>query len=141
MCLFLLPTRFRRKARVKPYGSAGGQRASLPDSDSSSPISAPILRFMATIWRRTAGVSGAGWIAAAAYGAHGLKGLDEPFVKTWDNGTRMHGYHSCVLALVPALNLRMPHVAGGLFLAGTAIFSGSCYAAVLTRDRANGRFA
>ena len=33
------------------------------------------------------------------------------------------------------------HAAGVLFFSGTCIFSGSCYAAVLSRDRSNGRFA
>ena len=93
------------------------------------------------VWRRVAGLSGASWVAAAAYGAHGLKGLDAQFVKTWDNGCRMHGFHSLALAMVPALKLSSPHAAGVLFLSGTCIFSGSCYAAVLTRDRTNGRFA
>ena len=69
MCLFCL-TRFRRKARV-PYGSAGGQRASLPDSD--RPVQfAPILRFMATICAaRQAFPALAG--LRQLYGAHGLK--------------------------------------------------------------------
>ena len=104
------------------------------------------------VWRRVAGLSGASWVAAAAYGAHGLKGLDAQFVKTWDNGCRMHGFHSLALAMVPALKLSRPHAAGVLFLSGTCIFSGrrrtmhmpgqdDAYAAVLTRDRTNGRFA
>ena len=93
------------------------------------------------IWRRLAGLSGASWVGAAAYGAHGLQGLDPIQMKTWDNGNKMHGMHSIMLAMVPTLKLKAPHLSGAFFLAGTAVFSGSCYAAVLTKDRANGRFA
>ena len=47
--------------------------------------------------------------------------------------------HSIMLAICPLL--KRPHLSGVFFLTGTAVFSGSCYAAVFTKDRANGRFA
>jgi uncharacterized membrane protein YgdD (TMEM256/DUF423 family) len=93
----------------------------------------------AHVWWRIAGLSGASYVGAAAYGAHALNGADAALVKSFENGNRMHGLHSIMLALCPLL--KRPHISGALFLGGTAVFSGSCYAAALTKDRANGRFA
>ena len=91
------------------------------------------------IWWRVAGLSGASSVGLAAYGAHGLKDLDVQFTKTFENGNRMHMQHSILLALCPLL--KRPHTTGLLLLGGITIFSGSCYAAVFTRDRNNGRLA
>ena len=94
---------------------------------------------MAHLWRRLAGLSGASSVGLAAYGAHGIK-FDDPALKvTWDNGVRLHMVHSAMLALCPLLP--RPGLSGTLFLSGITVFSGSCYAAVLTNDRRNGRFA
>jgi uncharacterized membrane protein YgdD (TMEM256/DUF423 family) len=51
----------------------------------------------------------------------------------------MHTVHSVLLAICPLL--KRPHLTGTLLLGGIGVFSGSCYAAVLTKDRANGRLA
>lgn len=88
---------------------------------------------------RLAGLSGASAVGAAAYGAHGLNDLDPALKKAFDNGNRMHLVHSVMIA--GSAKLPRPMLSGGLFLAGTVIFSGSCYAAALSGDRANGRFA
>ena len=85
------------------------------------------------LWWRVAGLSGASWVGMAAYGAHGLKDVDPGLQKAFDNGNKMHGMHSIMLAVCPLL--KRPHATGALFLAGTAIFSGSCYAVALTKDR------
>ena len=85
------------------------------------------------VWWRIAGLSGASWVGMAAYGAHGLKGVDSSLQKAFDNGNKMHGMHSIMLAVTPLL--KRPHIAGALFSTGTAIFSGSCYAVALTKDR------
>lgn len=90
------------------------------------------------VWYRIAGLSGASSIGLAAYGAHGLS-LDATLQKTFDNGNKMHLVHSVMLAVVPTL--KRPHLSGLFFLSGIGIFSGSCYAAALTQDRVNGRFA
>ena len=58
---------------------------------------------------------------------------------TFENGCRLHMIHSCMLAVCPLLP--RPALSGALFAGGIGIFSGSCYAAVLTQDRRNGRFA
>ena len=94
---------------------------------------------MAAVWRRLAGLSGASSVGLAAYGAHGLK-LDDPALKvTFENGVRLHMLHSVMLAMAPLLP--RPALTGSLFLGGITVFSGSCYAAVFTQDRKNGRFA
>ena len=96
------------------------------------------MRLPTTVWTRIAGVYGASSIGLAAYGAHGLQ-VDNTLQKTFENGNRMHLVHSVMLAICP--HMRRPHATGVLFLGGISIFSGSCYAAVFTRDRGNGRFA
>ena len=88
---------------------------------------------------RLAGLSGATAVGAAAYGAHGLNDLDPALKRAFDNGNRMHLVHSVMLAVCP--KLPRPMLSGGLFFAGTAVFSGSCYAAALSGDRANGKLA
>ena len=94
---------------------------------------------MATIWRRLAGLSGASSVAMAAYGAHGIKYSDPALKTTMENGVRLHMIHSVALAVCPLMP--RPHLTGALLLGGIGIFSGSCYAAVLTEERRNGRFA
>ena len=95
-------------------------------------------RMASAVWYRVAALSGASSIGLAAYGAHGLK-LDPPLAKAFDNGNKMHLVHSGMLAMCPLL--KRPHLTGSLFLGGIAVFSGSCYAAALTGDRANGKLA
>jgi uncharacterized membrane protein YgdD (TMEM256/DUF423 family) len=94
---------------------------------------------MAAMWRRLAGVSGCSSVAMAAYGAHGLPDLSPQLKLTMENGVRLHMVHSAVLAICPLLP--RPHLSGALFFGGIVGFSGSCYAAVLTNERRNGRFA
>ena len=88
---------------------------------------------------RLAGLTGASAVGAAAYGAHGFKDVDPGLKTAFDNGNRMHLAHAPMLALCP--RLPRPMLSASLFLTGTVIFSGSCYAAALSGDRANGRFA
>ena len=90
------------------------------------------------LWFRVAGLSGASSVAAAAYGAHALKG-EPTLLKSYENGQRLHMVHSVMLAICPLL--ARPHLTGCLFLGGTVVFSGSCYAAALTGNRENGKFA
>ena len=47
--------------------------------------------------------------------------------------------HSVMLAMCPTF--KRPHLSGALFLGGTVVFSGSCYYAALSNDRANGKLA
>ena len=100
---------------------------------------------MAHVWRRFAGLSGASSVAMAAYGAHGIPfdKMDPQFKTTYENGVRLHMVHSVILAgcSTSMLSGARRHITGALFFGGIAVFSGSCYAAVFTKDRKNGRFA
>lgn len=83
---------------------------------------------------RIAGLSGASSVALAAYGAHALKVDGDPQRKVaFENANKSHMVNSVALALCPTL--KRPAVSGGLFVAGTLIFSGSCYAYALSGDR------
>lgn len=93
-----------------------------------------------SVWLRLAGLSGASSVGLAAYGAHG-RNFDATLLRTYESGNRLHMIHSAMLAVCASPLLKRPHLSGGLFLAGTVGFAGSCYAAALTGDRANGRFA
>lgn len=85
-------------------------------------------------------VSAAIAVAAGAFGAHGLRNLD--FVTperlgTFETGVRYQMIHALALLVVGLLLERRPEAttlawAGGLFLAGSVIFSGSLYLLVLT---------
>ena len=92
-----------------------------------------------------AAISGASSVAAAAYGAHGMKNKSDILKKTFDNGNKIHMIHSTVLlglALGGAKKvLKRPNLTTALFASGIAIFSGSCYLAALTGNRNNGRLA
>lgn len=82
-------------------------------------------------------VSAALAVAAGAFGAHGLRDLLTPErVATFETAVRYQTTHALALLLVGLLAGRgaAPRVlawAGGLFLAGTVLFSGSLYALVL----------
>mmetsp|Transcript_62294 Transcript_62294/g.103580 ORF Transcript_62294/g.103580 Transcript_62294/m.103580 type:complete len:110 (+) Transcript_62294:178-507(+) len=91
------------------------------------------------MFTRLAGLSGASGIGAAAYGAHGLKAKDPSLAKSYDNAQKMHMLNSVMLAVVP--RLPRPRLTGSLFVAGSALFCGSCYAVALTGDRSYGRLA
>ena len=91
------------------------------------------------MWQvRAAGLLGGSSVAAGAYGAHGLK-VDATLTKAYDNAVKYHQLGSVMLAV--ASKMPRPGLTGSLFALGTLGFSGSCYAAALSGDRANGRFA
>mmetsp|Transcript_9512 Transcript_9512/g.16671 ORF Transcript_9512/g.16671 Transcript_9512/m.16671 type:complete len:122 (+) Transcript_9512:54-419(+) len=86
-----------------------------------------------------AGSSGALAIGCGAFGAHALKGqLDERMLNAWNTGAHYHLVHAVALLAVAALDKATQGKVGGLgttaklFLAGTALFSGSLYAMALT---------
>lgn len=88
------------------------------------------------MWWRVAGVSGALAVALGAFGAHGLKNLvDDPhLLEVWDTGARYHLVHAVALLGVAA-HPRRPRFAGGAFVVGTLLFSGSLYLMTLTGAR------
>ncbi|MCA9492267.1 MAG: DUF423 domain-containing protein [Myxococcales bacterium] len=85
------------------------------------------------MWWRVAGVSGALAVMLGAFGAHGLKSwVDDPhLLEIWDKAARYHLVHAVALLGV-AMHPRRPAVAGGGFVLGTLLFSGSLYAMTLT---------
>lgn len=88
------------------------------------------------MWWRIAGVVGAIGVLLGAFGAHGLKNLvaDAYLLEIWETGARYHLLHALALCAVAAHPAR-PKAAGGLFLAGIAVFSGSLYLMTLTDQR------
>ena len=82
-------------------------------------------------------------VAAGAFGAHALRArLSPELLDVWKTGAHYQLAHALALLATGWLAARAPGGlagwAGGLFLAGTVLFSGSLYALVLTGVRALG---
>lgn len=88
------------------------------------------------MWWQICGVVGALGVALGAFGAHGLRSrVTEPrLLEVWETAARYHLIHAVALGLVAA-HPAQPTAAGGLLLAGIAVFSGSLYAMTLTGKR------
>lgn len=76
-------------------------------------------------------------VAAGAFGAHGLRGrLDPAHLQVFETAVRYQIVHALALLFVGACGPAAPRagagLAGGLFLAGIALFSGSLYALVFS---------
>ena len=94
------------------------------------------------------GVNGFLAVGLGAFGAHGLRGMlanaaDGPRrLEVWSTAAHYHLLHALALALVSYLTTRSNHqavaVAGYLFAAGIALFSGSLYALAWSGVRALG---
>lgn len=84
------------------------------------------------------GLSGALGVALGAFGAHGLKTrLTAPRLETFETAVRYQVTHALALvgtALAAAQwpDSALPNLAGGLFVAGTLLFSGSLYLLIFT---------
>jgi len=81
-------------------------------------------------------------VGAGAFGAHGLEAYfkQHPDLEsTYDSAVRYHQIHAIGLLIASWLSGRLggplPGWAGGLFLAGIILFSGSLYLLVFTRVR------
>ena len=88
------------------------------------------------MWWRIAGAMGALGVALGAFGAHGLERIttDPHQLEVWHTAAQYHLVHGVALLGVAA-HPRQPRLAGGLFLVGIAVFSGSLYAMGLTGHR------
>lgn len=88
------------------------------------------------MWWTAAGIVGALGVGLGAFGAHGLEGVveDPHLLEVWETGARYHLLHALALCAVAA-HPRPPNPAGGLFVAGIALFSGSLYGMTLTGIR------
>jgi len=88
-----------------------------------------------------AAMLGALSVAFGAFAAHGLKPrLDAHMLANWETGVRYQFYHTLALFIAAWLTARLPEckgarVAGWLFVAGIALFSGSLYLMALTNMR------
>lgn len=82
-------------------------------------------------------------VALGAFGAHALKGaLSQEMLAIWHTAVEYQFWHALALLGVGALTQdrtdRALNIAGGAFIAGIVIFSGSLYALALTDIRALG---
>jgi len=82
-------------------------------------------------------------VGAGAFGAHALRGrLDAELLAIFEVGARYQMYHALALLAVGWACTRWPGAlvttSGWLFVAGTALFSGSLYAMSLSGDRSLG---
>jgi len=86
-------------------------------------------------------LSGGLAVALGAFGAHALKArLTPDHLTTFETGVRYQMYHALALVVVamviPQVAVASPlNLAGGLFVIGTLLFSGSLYALCLTQKR------
>uniref|UniRef100_A0A7S4IW56 Uncharacterized protein n=1 Tax=Odontella aurita TaxID=265563 RepID=A0A7S4IW56_9STRA len=97
-------------------------------------------------WQRlVGGLSGAASVGAGAYGAHGLRGKDQSYVRSYETGARYHLVHSALLVATPSIcgggRTRAATAAGAFLTTGIGLFCGSCYAVGVTEDRAYGKAA
>jgi uncharacterized membrane protein YgdD (TMEM256/DUF423 family) len=82
-------------------------------------------------------------VALGAFGAHALRARLAPDLQAvWQTAVQYHAWHALALLAVGLLLLVRPEagvgVAGWLFVAGIALFSGSLYALALTGVRGLG---
>jgi uncharacterized membrane protein YgdD (TMEM256/DUF423 family) len=82
-------------------------------------------------------------VALGAFGAHALRARLAPDLQAvWQTAVQYHAWHALALLAVGLLLLVRPDagagVAGWLFVAGIALFSGSLYALALTGVRGLG---
>lgn len=85
-------------------------------------------------WLVAGAVSGFVAVAAGAFGAHGLKGLEERYLNAFEVAARYQMYHALALVLVAWLPAsRAGSVAAICFVAGTVVFCGSLYLLALTK--------
>ncbi len=98
---------------------------------------------MAERWFAIGAWLGALGVGLGAFGAHGLKSrVPADMVAVWETGARYQVMHALALFATAWACERWPGTyaqsAGWLFLAGTALFSGSLYVLALTGMRALG---
>jgi len=87
-----------------------------------------------------AAVAGFTGVALGAFGAHALKGNVTPeLLNTFESGARYQMYHAFALCAAAwgwaRWRGRLFGVAGGLFVAGIVLFSGSLYLLAVTGTR------
>ena len=111
-------------------GAAGAARATATGAGPFGPLGA-----------LSAGVA----VAAGAFGAHALRASLTPAqLTTFETAARYQMFHALALLVVALALGQKRHPAGaragGLFIGGTILFSGSLYALALTHDYPLGTF-
>ncbi len=92
---------------------------------------------MARLWLLLSACSGFTGVALGAFAAHGLKGrLSPEYLAVFQTGTHYQLIHALALFGVALLALQAPgrlvDLAGGFFVLGILLFSGSLYALTLS---------
>ncbi|KAG0236965.1 hypothetical protein BGW42_002178 [Actinomortierella wolfii] len=93
---------------------------------------------MSSFYVKAASILGASGVMLAAYGAHGLEkavGGDVGKIKAWNSASNIQLIHSVALFAIASragAHSNVARYAAPLILAGTAMFSGSIYALILT---------
>ena len=82
---------------------------------------------------RAAAVMGALGVALGAFGAHGLEQVvtDPHLLEVWDTGARYHLIHAVAMLAIADRPGVSPNTSR-LWMAGTALFSGSLYTMAVT---------
>eukprot|EP01102_Stenamoeba_stenopodia_P004112 TRINITY_DN14299_c0_g1_i1.p1 TRINITY_DN14299_c0_g1~~TRINITY_DN14299_c0_g1_i1.p1 ORF type:complete len:118 (+),score=17.71 TRINITY_DN14299_c0_g1_i1:61-414(+) len=87
-------------------------------------------------WFQLGALSAGLSVALGAFGAHGLKSRvsDPNLLKTWETAAHYHMIHSIALVIcgVVPRNTKLPAT---LFTTGIALFSGSLYLLVLSKQK------
>jgi uncharacterized membrane protein YgdD (TMEM256/DUF423 family) len=94
-------------------------------------------------WLTTAGISGFLAVALGAFGAHGLQARlavaadGAKRLGWWQTSAQYHLLHALALGVVALVAARVPlaRFAGGAFVLGTLLFSGSLYVMALGGPR------
>jgi len=91
-------------------------------------------------WWRAGGISGALAVAFGAFGAHALRDriTDQRILAAYNTGAQYHLVHSFALLACSYLTKPQQNIAGGLFLSGITLFSGSLYMMGVTENKAWG---
>lgn len=89
---------------------------------------------MQRLWLVIGAVSGFLAVAAGAFGAHALAGLEERYLNVFKLAAQYQMYHALALVLLGVLPASRRTTAAGVgFLGGTAVFCGSLYLLALTK--------
>jgi uncharacterized membrane protein YgdD (TMEM256/DUF423 family) len=115
------------------------------ETDETQDASADTVR-LERVWIAMGAIFGLLAVIAGAAGTHALRGTIEPdALNTFETAVRFQTYHALALLAVGLLagrwRSKLLNLAGGLFVAGVALFSGSLYTLALTDIGAFGAIA
>jgi uncharacterized membrane protein YgdD (TMEM256/DUF423 family) len=89
-----------------------------------------------SLWWKIGAAYGMTAVIAGSFGAHGLRNKAEPRdMEIWETASKYQFYHSLAILLSVTRSGTGAELPCALFTVGTAIFSGSLYALVLTGNR------